>query len=208
MVKLIAPCFSLGASGTIGKSITFSSWKGRAFARQRVIPHNPRSGGQVGARAMWAFITQNWDALSSAEKATWEDRAAQTTISPFNGYTSYNARRFSTFNAPSQEDPATESNTPGVITVFTATGGVREVVLDIQLSTANANWGIVVFRSIVSSFTPSITNVVYCRLLDSTAAIQIVDTPLDPDTYYYDAKVFTDDGLYGSLEGEINGVAT
>ena len=208
MVKLTAPLFSLGASGTIGKAVTYSNWKGRAFARQRVIPHNPQSGGQVGARAMWAFITQNWAALTTAEKATWEARAGQTIISPFNAYTSYNAKRFSTFNAPSQEDPAAEANTPGTIVTFTATGGVREVVLDIALSVAADNWGIAVFRSTSTGFTPSITNLVYARLLDSVTPIQIVDTPLDPDTYYYDAKVFTDDGLYGSLEGEINGVVT
>lgn len=208
MVKLTAPLFSLGASGTIGKAVTYSNWKGRAFARQRVIPNNPKSGGQVGARAMWAFITQNWDALTSAEKATWEARAAQTIISPFNAYTSYNAKRFATFNAPSQEDPAAEANTPGTILTFTATGGVREVVLDIELSVAADNWGIAVFRSTTTGFTPSITNVVFARLLDSTTAIQIVDTPLDPDTYYYDAKCFTDDGLYGALKGEINGTST
>jgi hypothetical protein len=208
MVKLTGPCFSLGASGTLGKTVTFSHWKGRAYARQRIIPNNPKSGGQLGARAMWEFITQNWDALSTAEKATWAARAAQTTISPFNAYCSYNAARWHTFNAPSQQDPALEANTPGVITTFTATGGVREVVLDIQLLTLNANWGCVVFRSTTTGFTPSITNAVYARLLDSTSAIQIVDTPLDPDTYYYDMKVFTDDGLYGALEGEISGIAT
>ncbi|KKM75496.1 hypothetical protein LCGC14_1389710 [marine sediment metagenome] len=208
MVKLTGPLFSLGASGTIGKTVTYSQWKGRPFARQRVIPHNPKSGGQVGARAMWAFITQNWDALTTAEKATWTARAAQTIISPFNAYTSYNAKRFATFNAPSQEDPAAETNAVGTVLAWTATGGVREVVLDISLTLANANWGVAVFRSTTTGFTPSITNVVFVRLLDSTTAIQIVDTPLDPDTYYYDAKYFTDDGLYGSLLGEINGTST
>ncbi len=208
MVKLTGPLFSLGASGTIGKTVTYSSWKGRAFARQRVIPHNPRSGGQVGARAMWAFITQAWDALTTAEKATWEARAGQTIISPFNAYTSYNAKRFSTFNAPSQEDPALEANTPGTLTTFSAAGGVREVVLDVGLSVLADNWGVVVFRSTTTSFTPSITNIVFARLLIDTSTIQIVDTPLDPDTYYYDAKVFTDDGLFGALKGEINGTST
>lgn len=208
MVKVTAPLFSLGASGTIGKAITFSNWKGRNYVRERVVPTNPRTGGQVGARAMFKFLTQNWNALSSANKATWQDAADQIVISPFNAYVRENQRRFATFNAPGQEDPVGETGTAPTLTTFSATGGVREVVLDLDLTALDDGWGVVVFRATTTGFTPSITNIVFANLLNTINPIQIVDTPLDPDTYYYDAKTFTDDGLYGTLKGEINATVT
>lgn len=208
MVKVTAPLFSLGASGTIGKAITFSNWKGRNYVRERVIPTNPRSGGQVGARAMFKYLTQNWAALTTANKATWQDAADQLIVSTFNAYIRENQRRYATFNAPGKEDPVTEGGTADALTTFTATGGVREVVLDLACTAVTDNWGVMIFRSITGSFTPSITNCVYVKLLATTDPIIVVDTPLDPDTYYYDAKTFTDDGLFGSLKGEISAEAT
>ena len=208
MVKVTAPLFSLGASGSVGKSIVYASWKGRNYVRQLVIPSNPQTGGQVGNRAMFTFQTQAWFALSTANKATWETLADQYTISTHNAYIKRNMKNWSTFGSPSYEDPATETGTPATLTTFTATGGVREVVLDLDLTALDDNWGVCVFRSTTSSFTPSITNMVFAKLLVTTDPIQIVDTPLDPDTYYYDAKCFSNDGVFGTLKGEINATAT
>ena len=41
MVKVYGPMMSLDATGTIGKTATFSKWKGRNYVRQRVVPANP-----------------------------------------------------------------------------------------------------------------------------------------------------------------------
>jgi len=50
MAKLTAPLFSIEASGTIGKTITYSRWHGRSYARRRVVPLNPQSADQVAIR--------------------------------------------------------------------------------------------------------------------------------------------------------------
>ena len=50
MAKTTGPLFSLEASGTVGKTVTYSHWKGRPYVRRRVIPLNPFEPDQVAAR--------------------------------------------------------------------------------------------------------------------------------------------------------------
>jgi len=50
MAKTTGPLFSLEASGTIAKTITYSRWKGRPYSRVRVVPLNPYAADQVAAR--------------------------------------------------------------------------------------------------------------------------------------------------------------
>ncbi|KKL03779.1 hypothetical protein LCGC14_2622690, partial [marine sediment metagenome] len=94
MVKVNAPAMSLDASGSLAGALTFSKWKGRNYVRQLVRPSNPRSGGQVGVRAMFKFLSQIWAGLAPADKTSWEDRADDKVISPFNAFMGYNQFRW------------------------------------------------------------------------------------------------------------------
>lgn len=60
MARLTAPLMSLAASGTIGKAITFSVWKGIPYARVRVIPANPNSTGQQEIRGVFSTLCEMW----------------------------------------------------------------------------------------------------------------------------------------------------
>jgi len=51
---------SLTASGTIGKALTFSKWKGVPYARTRVIPANPKSTAQQEVRGVFSTLTEMW----------------------------------------------------------------------------------------------------------------------------------------------------
>lgn len=66
MAKVTGPLFSLTASGSVGKTVVYSSWKGRPYVRRLVIPMNPQNVAQTEVRnAMrcaaagisWAFDT-------------------------------------------------------------------------------------------------------------------------------------------------------
>lgn len=64
MAILRGPLLSLSASGTIADSITYATWKGIKYARQRVVPANPNTAGQQAQRgyvttavALWHSIT-------------------------------------------------------------------------------------------------------------------------------------------------------
>lgn len=50
MAKVSGPLFSVDASGGYAGSLVFAKWKGRNYARQLVIPSNPRTLGQETAR--------------------------------------------------------------------------------------------------------------------------------------------------------------
>lgn len=50
MAKVTTPLQSWQASGTLGKSIVFSSWKGIPYVREWVKPADPKTDGQLSQR--------------------------------------------------------------------------------------------------------------------------------------------------------------
>jgi hypothetical protein len=71
MAKITGPLVSLGARGTIGKTATYASWRGRAYVRQRVIPKNPRSTDQVANRTLFSFLQQMWKLSPTLVQDVW-----------------------------------------------------------------------------------------------------------------------------------------
>lgn len=205
MVKVQAPALSLDASGQLAGALVFSKWKGRNYVRSLVKPANPKTGGQVGVRAAFKFLSQQWSGLGATPQATWEERAEQKVVSEFNAYMSYNLERFRNFLGLSQEDPAALVDTVDAIDTFTATAGERQITIAINdTGTVGDNWGFMIYRSLTTGFTPAFDNLVAIIQSQAGGVVNFVDTPLDPDTYYYDAKPFTKDAVLGSLDGEIN----
>jgi len=58
MPKLTGPFMSLSASGTLGKTLTASIWKGQPYMRLRVIPINRNSVGQKGVRSILGTLAK------------------------------------------------------------------------------------------------------------------------------------------------------
>lgn len=208
MVKVVGPMFSFDASGTLANAATFSKWKGRNYVRQRVVPSNPKSALQVSVRAMMRFLSQAWASVSSTPRGSWEDRAEQSNVSPFNAFVGHNMARWDRFDAPGQTDPVEETGTQPVATLDSATGGDSHVDLEFDVVTLNDVWGVMIFRETSSGFTPSKANCIAVVEVDATGTLVYTDSPLDADTYYYDARFFTKEGSLGAAEGEVNGTAT
>ena len=204
MVKLSGPAMSLDASGKLGKSLVFSKWKGRNYARSLVTPANPKSAGQIGVRAMFRWLSQIWASLTTSNKATWDERAAQTTISAFNAFMAHNQTRFRNFLAPTKEDPAAEAASTGTIGALTAVGGVRQITVSQAITTAGNLWGIAFFRSPTGTFSPSFSNLVHVGTISGTNPVVFVDTPLDDGTYYYDTRGITVSGAWTADTGEVS----
>ena len=202
MVKVSGPAFSLDASGTIGKTLVFSKWKGRNYIRSHVIPSNPRSGGQTGMRAMFSFLAKAWTTLSAGEQSSWEDRAAQLIASEFNAFMSYNQFRWRNFTAPSKDEPAATADTPATLGALSLTLGVRSITVSQAVTTADDGWGILIFRSPTGTFDTAYDNLVAVGTVSGTDAVVYVDSPLDPGTYYYDTREFTADGQMSIETGE------
>ena len=212
MVKVAGPLMSFDASGTLANTATFSKWKGRNYVRQRVIPSNPKSALQVSTRAMLRFLSQHWASIAAPDKATWDDLAAASQISPFNAYVGRNGSRWREFQAPADAYPAAEAGTPPVAALTSATGGPSYIDLLLTLTTQNDCNGVILFRSPTDTFDTSRANAIAVIELDAAAfaagTLTYTDSGLDAGTYYYDARYFTDDGLLGDEEGEKSGTAT
>jgi succinate dehydrogenase hydrophobic anchor subunit len=90
MAKVTSPLFSMGASGQLGKSLVYMTWKGIDDVRQYVIPANPRSALQVAQRGFFSAAVALWHAtaFNAADKAAfnlWASQAA-TPRSGFNQF--------------------------------------------------------------------------------------------------------------------------
>ena len=85
MARVSGPLFSMSASGTVGKAITFGIWKGRPWCRVWVKPENPNSDKQIAQRYAMKLIVAYWQTFSATGvPALWDAFAAPFGMSGFN----------------------------------------------------------------------------------------------------------------------------
>jgi len=202
MVKVLGPAMSLDASGSLAGALVFSKWKGRNYIRQLVTPANPKSGGQTGMRGCFKFLTQIWDGLTDANKATWEDRADDMVASPFNAFLSYNQKRWRNFQGITKEDPAIDTAYSGTAGVLSVVASERSITVTQAITVAGNGWGVAIFRSPTGTFDTAWNNLIAIEPCDGTNDVIHVDSPLDPGAYYYDTRILTDDGEMSAETGE------
>lgn len=75
MAVVTGPVLSIGARGKIAKSIVFATWRGVKYARQYVVPANPRTVAQVATRSIFAAIDGTYKRLLTLSQAPWEAAA-------------------------------------------------------------------------------------------------------------------------------------
>jgi len=207
MVKLQGPIFSLHASGSLAGALVFSSWKGRPYARELVIPSNPQSGAQVGRRAMFSYLSKIWDGLSTANQATWDDLAEELVASPFNAYIGVNMTRCHNFLAPSYVYPAAEGDAIG--TWDAACPGVWEenrIELEPEMTMLNQNAGIMIFASLTTPLTTAVGNCIMVKSATSTGLKHYFWTPPSVATWYFNHRAFSIQGVLGPQRTESSAV--
>jgi len=208
MVKLTGPCFSLTASGTLGDTITYSNWKGTPYARQRVVPTNPKTAAQSGVRSMFAFLAAAWAAIAALSQATWDAAAAANSYSAFNAYMSSNMLRWRNHNPPTQASPAAEASTPLTVSNMTLTGGLGFINIALTPSAATNIWGFEIYRDDAEITTPSTGNCIAVIPADAGNAVEFNDTGLAAGTYHYRAAVINTDGVRGTVIADDSEAAT
>lgn len=81
MAKTSGPLLSMGASGQIGQSHVYASWKGVKYARRHVVPGNPQTTDQMLTRNVFsglnsifklapALVADVWSAFASGKPLT------------------------------------------------------------------------------------------------------------------------------------------
>lgn len=197
--KLDGPLMSMGASGSIGGILTFGSNKGRNFVRQLVIPANPNTPAQQGVRSMMKFVGGEWAQLTEGNQATWETRAAQTNISPFNAFSSKAMDNWSNGMAAQREDPAEVAAAGAAVTAITDTVTERRATVEWTDSATANQFGVIIYISPTTGFTAGRNNAV--GVIDLGVESFITKT-LDPGTYFYRLAPFNIAGVIGTLSAE------
>lgn len=90
MPKLTAPLLSMGARGQLGKTLVFSTWKGVPYARQHVIPANPKSTKQTANRSIWQMLNTAWLYAPTAVQAPFNAFASGKPLTGRNKFFSEN----------------------------------------------------------------------------------------------------------------------
>lgn len=201
MVKLTAPMMSLAASGTLAKAIVFSTWKGRAYARTRVIPANPRSGLQVGMRAGITIAPTLWNlALSAADRAAWNAAVGAEAISGFNLFCRAGQKSLrNNYGYFIQETDQSQSTTPAAPPNPAATQDGTD--LDITWDASAGAHTVHIYHGLSTGFTSNIASLI--AVAQDNPELWVHRNP-GLGTHYYDIRSVGLDGGVGALAGEFD----
>lgn len=90
MSKTTAPLLSFDARGQIGKTVVYGNWRGVKYARQHVIPANPRTTAQTRNRNIFAMLREAYKLLPSLARAPWDAYATGRKFTGMNAFVGEN----------------------------------------------------------------------------------------------------------------------
>lgn len=143
MAKTTAPLLGLGASGQLGKTIVYASWKGRKYARQHVVPANPDTAAQKKVRGAFSFLQATYKLMPSTTLLGWTTYAIGKVALPRNLWTATNIviiRNLTTLTGLIF-NPGAGSGLPPLTCVFTGTSGGCTVA--VTTPTPPTGWSII-----------------------------------------------------------------
>lgn len=144
MAKLTGPILSFGARGSIGKTIVASKWRGVAYARQHVVPANPRTTAQQAVRTLFAYLREMWKLAPSEVAPAWDSFAQGR---PFTGMNKFIGENVRVLNGEIVMDnfigsPGSKGG-PAPVSVAAVTGGASgEIDVTVTVPTIPPGWAI------------------------------------------------------------------
>lgn len=133
MAKLIGPLMSFGSSGQIGKAMVTGSWKGIAYARQYVVPANPRTTAQQENRFRFRNLGDVWKLAPASVKNAFNAFAQGRRFAGVNAFVGQNNRLLvgETSYANALMSPGALGGLPPIS--VTATTGVGSGEIDVEI---------------------------------------------------------------------------
>lgn len=194
MVKLKGPVASLDASGKLADVLVFAKTKGRRYAKKLTNPTNPRSGDQVGSRAMIRFLSKQWQNLTPTMRDTYADLAEAAKTTPYHAYLSANQKRWTTGLYPAMEWPPNLGVNAGLISFATHDVHGFSVEFTLIPQTANYNWGVIAYTNPTLPYTGSIATALSVDPWDCVSNLVISYGPLSIGTHYFRFYTFSYEG--------------
>ena len=139
MGKVKGPLFGLSASGTIADTITYARWKGRPYARERVIPANPRTALQVAVRTNLSEVVTEWHHPDRThdDRAAYNVPARRDRISGYNYFSRFYLRVLNSDRTPVYYRGITATKNPD--NTITINGKISESDADFIVKIYNKN---------------------------------------------------------------------
>jgi hypothetical protein len=207
MASTKAPLFGLDASGTIGKSIVFSKWKGRTYVRRHAIPSNPQSPAQVGVRAIMTFLTQFYASLTAPQVAEWDALAASDQITPLNAMVRDGMNRAKIGQGWRRNPSAAVLTTINAPTAGAAAALPQGLRVSWTRPVANqGNFSVVVYMSTTTGFTPG-RNTIQIVLPVATVTTDILGLETGVPYYFRNCEESVA-GELGTLQAQWTGTPT
>jgi hypothetical protein len=202
-----APLFGLDASGTVAGAIVFSKWKGRTYVRRHAVPHNPKSGLQVGMRAGFKFVAQDYTNLSAAIVARWKAIADLTATTPLNAQMQYSQRNIRLGLGCVQDPAAAAGTTPTIVAGTSATAAPKSLILVwAHPVTTPGDYATYIWMSETGTFTRSTaTLIAVVAQADLTYTVRGLTTGTQ---YFFEVAEGNTDGEIGVSSAEFNGTPT
>lgn len=202
-----APLFGLDAGGTLAGSIVFSRWKGRTYVRRHAIPHNPKSGLQVGMRAGFKFISQDFANLSAGDVAEWQLEADKTGITALNAQMRACQRNIRLGLGPIQVPSATGGTTPNAPTSGAAAAAPKTLVLTWSHPGSNpGNYAAMIWMSKTGTFTRSTATLI--AVIPQADLTYTVRGLITGQAYFFEVAETLDTGIVGASSTEFTGTPT
>lgn len=121
MAKVTAAFLGLGASGTLGNTLTASTWKGIPVMKLKPTPTNPKSDGQVGHRTLFSCAAAIGRTLTIPQQALWQATIAGMAQTWFNAIISMASKNWKKGLGPQLLPTRVDDTAPGPPTALAAT---------------------------------------------------------------------------------------
>lgn len=137
MAKLTAPLLSFDAKGQIGKTMVTANWRGVKYARQYVVPANPRTTAQQTNRTKFAFMREMYKLAPSIVRNPWLAFASGRPFTDYNKFVGENLRlvQGQTTLTPMLMSPGARGGLPPIAVAASPGAGGGEIDVDITVPT-------------------------------------------------------------------------
>ncbi|MEM2567982.1 MAG: DUF6266 family protein [Candidatus Bathyarchaeia archaeon] len=134
MAKVKMPIVGTSASGQLGKSIVYGSWRGVSYARQLVHPSNPRTENQMKTRSVFSYLNEFYKIAPSALAEVWDEYAKGKPFLGRNAFLSFNisALRESIDNIDQVNSPGVRGGFALASLQATQTGNAGELMISVS----------------------------------------------------------------------------
>ncbi len=143
MAKVTGPLFGLRARATIGKTITYASWRGIQYARTRVIPNNPRTLAQVNIRNVFETLNNIWLRAPTLMRAPWTAQALGRPYTDRNHFLGVNVPLLQNDAALTDMLTSPGNGGPPPVTAVLSSGGAGALTSTITPPTTPVGWTLV-----------------------------------------------------------------